>query len=106
MNPKCDEVGSFFGGNLILSAVFLGKQPKNEPDFGQRPSKLRKEWNFVKSKQIWGQQQNQLEPKNEPDPDMVFKNLIGTAKLNQFYGKFWNFLGQRPPKKGSTKKSS
>ena len=35
---------------------------------------------------------------------MVFKNLIGTAKVNQFYGKFWNFLGQRPPKKKINKK--
>ena len=54
------------------------------PILGQRPSKLRKEWNFVKCKQILGQHQNKSEPKNEPDPEMVFKNLIGTAETNKF----------------------
>ena len=54
------------------------------PSLGQRPSKLRKEWNFVKFKQILGQQQNKSEKKNEPDPTMGFKNLIGTAERNKF----------------------
>ena len=37
MNPKCDEVGSFFFGTLILSAIFWGNNRKNEPDFRATP---------------------------------------------------------------------
>ena len=75
------------------------------PILGKRPSKLRKESNFVKFKQILGKHQNKIEEKPEPDSNKDFKNLIGIAEINRIYENFWDFLGKRPPKENQQKRA-
>ena len=79
-----------------FGAFLGGISRKMNPILGKRPSRLRKESNFMKFKQILGKHQNKIEEKNEPDPKMVSKNRIGTRDIRDFM-KNWKFLGKRPP---------
>ena len=64
------------------------------PILGQRPSKLRKEWNFAKFKQILGQHQNKLEEKMNPFQTLFSK--IGLAlRLGKNFGDSWGNAHQK-----------
>ena len=84
--PEMRRIGFKFFSKFDSFCGFIGNSPKNlNPILGKRPSKLRKESNFVKFKPILGKHQNKIEKKNEPDPSKkVFKSRIGSAKINRF----------------------
>ena len=58
----------------------LGTSRKNDPILGKRPSKLRKEWNFAKFKQILGKCQNKIEEKMNPIQKWFLKISLALRK--------------------------
>ena len=76
------------------------KAPHNEPFSWATPLQTATKNEILQEfKEFLGQHQNKSDKKNEPSPNRVFENLIGTVEINKFQEHFWNFLGQRPPNK-------